>query len=169
MASLISISFADTIGPLLDGAGPKIQNAIQRVVDETAATALQRIINRTPRDSGKAALGWSIKQSGGGSATIENDVPYINVLEHGGYPVQSKKRLKKKPPGSLSRGGAYLGGNYEPGPRTERAGSAEPKMLEGSNISKGAPNGMVRLVLGEIDPEFEFNLEEAIDEALNDL
>ena len=102
----------------------------------------------------------------GEKAVIENAVPYITVLEYGSYPVIPVKH-KRTGGGGIRRGNAWIGGNYPPGPRTVRAGGSGPKMAEG-NVSRQAPIGMVRITLQELEPEFVFNLEEAIEVALNE-
>ena len=170
MADGIQISFSDDVTPALAEAPQRIQQAVQAVVQQTADKAFSRIQNRTPRDSGEAASGWRKRQEvpGEGSArtVIENDVAHINVLEYGSYPVipASRKRTKG---GGILRGNAYVGGNYKPGPRTIPAPGGTPEMLRPGNVSRQAPRGMVRVTLQEIQPEYVFDLEEAIDRALN--
>ena len=77
-------------------------------------------------------------------------------------PVQQRTRTG---PGFV-RGNAILGG-YPPGPRTQVAPGGTPTMV--SNVSKQSPSGMVRQTLGDIQPRFIFDLEEAIDDAFNRL
>lgn len=73
---------------------------------------------------------------------------------------------KHTPSGAIIRGAARLGGGYPPGVRTQKDGGGDPSML--SNVSRQAPKGMVRKNLEAIRPEFFFELEEAIDRALNE-
>lgn len=164
---MLRVEFTDTITPALQNAPALVEQAVQEVVRETGERIFNQIKLSTPRDSGKAAGGWdlSYQQAQGGAAAtavIENDVPYINVLEHGGYPVIPLSRQPRLP--GVRRGRAQLDGAYPPGPRTQRAPGGQPTML--TNVSRQAPQGMVRVAFARAQDRFVFDLEEAIDRAL---
>ena len=130
--------------------------------------AFQAAKFKTPADRGTAggALSrWKVTSEDGGlTGVVTNDAPHINVLEFGSYPVIP---LSKKPrlSGALTRGRAQLGGDYPPGRRTTKARSGIVPMLSPGNVSKQAPFGMIRRTLVEIQPQFIFDLGEAIDRA----
>jgi len=164
----LEVSFTDDVSPFLSGVENRIRRAVESVVQETADKAGQRIHNRTPRDRGTAAAAWRRTSSvGGQEATFSNSTPYINVLEFGGYPIIPASRTPTRS-GLQRRGGAFIGGGaYPPGSRrTSAAPSGEPSMT--SNVSQAlGRQGMVRVTLTEIEPEFVFDMEEAIDAALS--
>ena len=167
MASdFLQIKIDDRFSQALANAPRNVQVAINAVIQETGEKVFQRIRFRTPRDRGTLAAGWG-RRSQEGSVVIFNTVPYVNVLEYGGYPVIPASRNRTLS-GGLVRGRAVLGGGYPPRARTVRAPGGEPSMLAGSNVSRQAPTGMVRVTLIEIQPEYIFNLEEALDRALRD-
>ncbi|HEU01433.1 hypothetical protein LCGC14_0273400 [marine sediment metagenome] len=139
-----------------------VAGAIEKTVRDTTARARNIAKFKTPVDSTKAINGWRIRfEENGQRGVFFNEVPYINVLEFGGYPV--RRASAGASPGTLRRGRAVLGG-LPPGPRTQRAPGGEPPMR--SNVSKQAPRGMVRFTLQEIEPAFLFDLSENIDQAL---
>ena len=139
---------------------PRVQGAIEKTVRDTTERARNIAKFKTPVDSTKAINGWRIRFEGE-RGIFFNEVPYINVLEFGGYPV--RRASAGASPGTLRRGAAVLGG-LPPGPRTQRAPGGEPPMR--SNVSKQAPRGMVRDTLIEIEAAFLFDLAENIDRAL---
>lgn len=53
-----------------------------KVVNEVRNEVYDRIVRRTPVDTGTARDGWVLAQEGS-VATINNDVPYIDELEEG--------------------------------------------------------------------------------------
>lgn len=118
-----------------------------------ALTALRRIVLRTPVDTGRARGNWQVSLGGsvegekqvpdpvgegralidGGVAAdpfvniwIQNNVGYINILEHGGF----------DPP--------------NPGPSKDRRKGRKGKVLVSSGFSVQAPNGMVQVTLDEL-------------------
>ncbi len=138
------------------------RKAIAETIDDTTERAIKIVKFKTPVDSGRAISGWEKSTEDGGlKGVFSNDTPYINVLEFGGYPVRSAASGQ----GGFRRGNAVLGG-LPPGPRTQRAPGGDPEMRD--NVSKQAPRGMVRATLQEIEPQFVFDLNEALDEALNE-
>lgn len=163
---LVSVSFSNTVTPALASAPRRVQEAVATVVQNTSNVAFNRIRSATPRDRGTAAAGWR-RRVAGNTVFIENNVDHINVLEYGGYPVIPAWK-KRRNPGGLKRGNAFLGGGYPAGPRTVRAPSGDPPMLQRSNVSRQAPRGMVRKTLADIQPQYIFDLSEAIDRALNE-
>jgi hypothetical protein len=55
-------------------------------VDSTAAELFQRIVEKTPVDTGAAREAWEMEVNGSGlnrTATIRNPLPYALLLEHG--------------------------------------------------------------------------------------
>lgn len=155
----ITVELDDPVGPGLAKFPALVRAAISGVVKDTSAKAFRRIVAATPRDRGTAAGNWREK-SMPGKTVLTNRTDYIWVLERGGYPVipASKKRSR---PGGVRRGRAVLDGDYPPGPRTMVPPGGGIEMLR--NVSRQAPQGMVRKTLRDIEPEFVFNLEEAID------
>lgn len=138
------------------------QEAVIKTVRDTTRRARNIVVFKTPVDRGTLINGWKVRlENGGERGVFFNDVPYANVAEFGGWPVRSLARAAG--PGTLIRGNAVLGG-LPPGPRTQRAPGGEPNMR--SNVSKQAPQGMVRSTLIEIEPQFVFDLAENLDEAL---
>ncbi len=124
----------------------KLKKEAQEAVEKAAKGMLQEIVAATPSGKGKARSGWRlVRQSSGSniSIAIKNSVKYINVLEYGGYPVRAISRSKAQR-GAIVRGKGYVGGNFDPGPRTQPSSSTDPLMLKPSNVSSEAPKGMVR-------------------------
>lgn len=152
---------SDKLTPALSNLPRGANRVISDVVKQTSKRAYDKIRYRTPVDRGVKGGAFSkwrkrIKR-GGLEGVIENDAPYINVLEFGGYPVRKARSGTR---GGFRRGKALLGG-LPPGPRTQRAPGGEPRMR--SNVSRQAPRGMVRITLQEIEPQFLFDLEHALD------
>ena len=144
----LEVKVTDTVTPALKTAPARLRQAINGVVQAIGERAFQRIKFATPRDTGNAARGWRKTVTGNGQTVeIRNDVPYIRVLEFGGYPTNAP-------------------GQFPPKARTQRAPAGAPTMR--SNVSRQAPQGMVRKTLQAIEPEFQFELEEAIDRTLNE-
>jgi len=163
---LIELRFRDSLGPLLANLDENGKRAVQAVVDRTSVEILKEIIYATPNNSGRARAGWERRFLNDGlTAVLSNSVPYIRVLEFGSYPVRRITR-NTQPRGALRRGRAYVGGAFEPGPRTTRAPGGEPEMLSPGNVSRAAPHGMVRKALGEADEQFAFDLGEELDRAM---
>ena len=82
--------------------------------------------------SGHAKANWKIeviRTTGKLVIKVFNNVPYIRLLEFGGF-------------GGPNSWGDYKGKNT---PRTQPTGAADPKMT--SNVSKQAPRGMLRLAV----------------------
>lgn len=165
----IEIQLKGNLAETIRKAGPRIGDAVRKVTKQHADRVYKNIKFSTPTDSGKARAGWKKKLSDRGRAArtvaITNDVEYINVLEHGSYPVRAARNVTD-PRGAIRRGAAYLGGHFPPGPRTVRAPGGQPKMLAPGNVSRQAPHGMVRKALGDMQEAYVFDLERAIEEAL---
>jgi hypothetical protein len=84
----------------------------------------------TPVDEGDAQASWRLEQRGRFAVAIRSEgIPYINILEFGGYPTARFRTGKE----------------YPPGPRTQAAPAGEP--LTRNNVSRQAPHGMLRLAL----------------------
>ena len=140
------------------------QDAIVETVKQTTERGRNIVKFKTPTDSGRAINGWDIRyENGGERGVFFNEVPYINVLEYGGYPVRPIARASSAAVGAFIRGKAVLGG-LSPGPRTQRSQGGAPIMR--NNVSKQAPQGMVRSTLIELEDQFIFDLQEALDKAL---
>lgn len=169
MADRIRIDIKNPIGPALRKLPREVQDAIDKVVEDTSKKLFDRIVTDTPRDRGQgggAVSRWT-RTVDGDQALITNDAPHINVLEFGGYPVRATKgRALAVGVGGFQRGNAVLGG-LSPGPRTQIAPGGSPTMV--SNVSRQAPQGMVRQNLARITEPFVFDLEEAIDRAFEDI
>ena len=169
MADRITISIKNPIGPALRKLPREVQEAIDKVVADTSEKLFNRIVTDTPRDRGQgggAVSRWT-RTVQAAQALIKNDAPHINVLEFGGYPVRAiKGRTLASGVGGFQRGNAVLGG-LSPGPRTQIAPGGSPTMI--SNVSRQAPQGMVRQNLERITAPFVFDLEEAIDKAFEDI
>lgn len=167
---MITVNVKNPISPAMKKLPKEVQDAVKKVVAETAKTVFDRIKRDTPRDRGTAAKNWKRKtktNKSGTTSTISNNTPYINVLEYGGYPVVPASRAGgASTSGGIVRGNAVLGVG-PPGPRTQRATGGSPTMR--SNVSSQAPAGMVRQNLERIAQRFEFDLEEAIDKAFEDI
>lgn len=162
MADLLRFEFANQLTPSLEKLPSAIAREVQEAVEEATKRAVQIAKFKTPVDRGTAIGGWrtELPKAGSGAeakGAFVNDVPYINVLEFGGYPVRPARFKTRGAP--FFRGAAALGG-LPPGPRTRTAPGGEPKMR--SNVSKQAPKGMVRSTLLEVEPEFLADLEERI-------
>lgn len=137
----------------LDVLAAKIEQDLERVVRTTAILLFQRIVMRSPVDTGRFRANWNVSyntidrstnantdESGGAKSTevqsavlsfpvggifyLTNSLPYAGVLEYGGYP---------NPPlyGSQKRG--------EDGPTIH--------VINGYSMQ--APNGMVRVTVQE--------------------
>lgn len=145
-----------------------VQNAVVKTVAETTDRAREIVRFKTPVDSQKLFNGWRTRSEEQGlRGVFFNNVAYAAVLEFGGYPV--RKRTATASPGTLIRGKAVLGG-LPPGVRTQRATGFFSTLFGAqtmrSNVSKQAPQGMVRSTLIEIEPQFVFDLAENIDRSL---
>ena len=141
---------------------PGSEAAVKQLVAETTERTLKKIRYRTPIDTARAFRGWKIKFTRGGlEGTISSSIPYIAVLEFGGYPVRP---LKWDPNGpGFVRGAGRLGGKM-PGRRTTRAPGGDPKMT--SNVSRQAPKGMVRITFLDTEKQLERDLKELVDRLL---
>lgn len=148
MGELLEFSWnLDSLGKALGAFEAEARAAVREVVSRTLDRAYSMVRARTPVDTGRLRAGWrrvlSGPRGGGASAgTIANSVPYVRVLEFGGYPVLAP-------------------GEFPPGPRTRRAPGGEPAMR--SNVSKQAPRGMLRTVLQDLEPQFLFDVERALE------
>jgi hypothetical protein len=124
-----------------EGLPDAVNAAVISTVARTADKAFERMRDRTPVDRGVA--GGAISRwrrrilRDGLEQEFVNDAAHIGRLEFGGYP------------GTRNRCQAGV----DPYTRTY--------------VSKQAPRGMVRVTLDEIEPEFAFDLEEAVDIALS--
>lgn len=150
----------DTLSVAFRKLPENVRRAVNEVVDKTIDRVFAIVKFSTPVDTGAALAAWEIERDGAGAGRVVNRTAYINVLEFGGYPVRPARGAM--PPGSFQRGNAFLGG-LPPGPRTMVSPAGEPPMT--SNVSKQAPHGMVRKALGEVEEQFEFDLEEAVERA----
>lgn len=164
--SFIRFDVDDRFSNALKNAPRRVQDAIVDVIRDTGQEVFLLIKFRTPRDTGKLAAGWT-KVATGPQVVISSSVPYVNVLEYGGYPVIPASRKRKNSSGT-QHGNAFLGGGYPPRARTVMAADGKPAMLSGSNVSRQAPTGMVRVTLEEIRPKYIQDLEDALEKALTD-
>lgn len=163
--AFVGFRFSDTsLITALGAVEQRAQEAISAVVRRHALRAVGLIRGRTPVDSGRARRGWRIQTAGTGGTRgiLTNDVPYITVLEFGGYPVTALSRTRRS--GGFRRGAARLGG-APPGPKTQRAPAGQPGMR--SNVSSQATRGMVRQTLTRIEPRFLADLNRAVTRAVN--
>jgi hypothetical protein len=140
----------------LTGFCDKYKIGMKTVVRKIAFEAFKRIILRTPVDTGRARANWGVMAakprmtvlimandksgadtlnkakdevfswSGDGSIFMTNNLPYIGVLEYGGFPNPPKvgSRVKGKKFGSIKSVGGY---SYQ------------------------APKGMVRVTMVEME------------------
>ena len=160
--NLISFEWTDESLVTAVGLVPfETEHAVSEVVRKTTNRAFKIVKNRTPVDRGRARRGWK-KETRGTEGRFFNDVAYINVLEFGPYPVTATKRTSRS--GVIRRGKGSLGGAVPPSVRgtakTQRTPGGRPTMR--SNVSKQAPQGMVRITLQEIEPRFVVDLVDAI-------
>lgn len=148
--------------------------AIRIAVARVGAIAFNRTRIRTPSASGRARAGWQMRSIDGGKVVeIFNRVPYAGVLEFGGYPVRAARRARS---GGIPAGRALLGG-LPPGIKTMRpiGGDFDEKAKPGgaafnSNVTRQAPQGMMRVSLKEVDErDFAPALEDALQSALRGL
>tara|TARA_R110000796_G_scaffold121137_3_gene235269 strand:- start:644 stop:1153 length:510 start_codon:yes stop_codon:yes gene_type:complete len=139
----------------------------EKAVRATFIATAQEIIVRTPVDTGRARANWFVTKSTPSSEVtsstngnyakaeartafkdnvlgetfyISNNLPYIGVLEFGGYPKSVKK-------GSRNRKG-------------KRKGRYSKRSKNG--FSKKAPNGMVRIALSKFDDRLKKSLKRYI-------
>lgn len=142
-----------------------LKPAVKAVVQATTQRVFNIVRFKTPVDSGRALSAWVIEIQGDGQVgRVVNRAPHINVLEFGGYPVRALSRVRDASRGFI-RGAAVLGGGFPPGPRTMAVLGGQPPMT--NNISRQAPYGMIRVTLGEVGDQFEFDLGEALEAAWN--
>lgn len=157
MADFLSFEFTDkNLVKALSSLPKETQIAVSGVVKKTTDRVFRIVKNKTPVDTGRARAGWR-KESRGAEGRIVNSVPYINVHEFGGYPVTPAARTSRT--GGFRRGRAVLGG-APPRARTRRAPGGEPPMT--SNVSRQAPQGMLRKTFNDIQPRFVVDLVDAI-------
>lgn len=149
----------DTLTAALEALPKEAEAAVVEVVKDTTARATRIVKNKTPVDRGRLRQGWRAEVKGL-TGRFVNTVAQANVAEFGGWPVTALSRSPKLRPGARIRGRAQLGG-HKPGPRTTRAPGGTPSMF--SNVSRQAPQGMVRITLKEIQPVFFFDLDEALE------
>lgn len=165
-APLIRFEWRDNgLVALASGIPARLKDEARKVVAATTERMFQAAKHLTPVDSGRAMSRWRIEmQPDGKSGRIVNDTDYINVLEFGGYPVRALSRVSDKSRGFV-RGRALLGGQFQPGPRTAAFLGGSIPMA--NNVSRQATTGMVRTAVAQCADQFEFDLAEALDRALN--
>jgi len=93
----LSFTFIDKgLGKALADLPENTQGAIRKTVKDITKRALAIVKFKTPTDSTTAINGWRTRfENDGQRGIFFNEVPYINVLEFGGYPVVSTKKRKK--------------------------------------------------------------------------
>lgn len=167
--ALLSFAWGEnSLVPALVNLPPEAAAAVAAVIRTTTDRAFRIAKNKTPVDRGDARNGWR-QVASGQKGRIFNNVPYINVLEFGGYPVTPASRTRRS---GLRRGKAILGGapppntrdssgRFQGGARTQKARSSGRAPMR-SNVSKQAPVGMVRSTLEELRPRFLSDLTHAI-------
>ncbi len=149
----------DSLSRAIAALPKEAEAAVTQVVKDTTERATRIVKNKTPVDKGALRRAWRSDTSGVKGRFV-NDAPQANVAEFGGWPVTALGKGGKLRPGARIRGRAQLGG-HKPGRRTQRAPGGEPTMF--SNVSRQAPQGMVRITLKEIQPAFMFDLDDALD------
>jgi hypothetical protein len=60
----------------------KIEEEGMKIVGNTSESLLSELVAATPIDTGRARSGWNLSKNKD-NIKIENDVPYINALNHG--------------------------------------------------------------------------------------
>lgn len=60
----------------------ELENAALESASSAALRIFEKIVSRTPVDTGKARDSWTLKDEGD-AFVVENDVPYIGALERG--------------------------------------------------------------------------------------
>ena len=149
----------DTLNAAIAALPKEAAAAVGQVVKDTTNRATRIAKNKTPVDRGDLRRAWRSDVKGLEGRFV-NTAPQANVAEFGGWPVTALGKKGKLRPGARIRGRAQLGG-HKPGRRTQRAPGGEPQMF--SNVSRQAPQGMVRITLKEIQPAFMFDLDDALD------
>lgn len=77
--------------------GYRLKQSLDRIVDKLGADLYNEIRARTPVDSGKAKAGWNKTKNQTGF-TIENNVPYIGILDKGRHITNRGMRGSKQAP-----------------------------------------------------------------------
>jgi hypothetical protein len=79
-----------------------LQQQVDRQVDSLGQQIFNEIMATTPVDTGRARQGWRYKKSPGGFV-IENQVPYIGVLDQGrGFRDGQIRGSKQAPKGIVT-------------------------------------------------------------------
>jgi hypothetical protein len=82
------------------GADSAMKSLQQQIVSETAKlaqTVFNEVRSRTPVDTGRARSGWS-KQTKPNGFVVQNDVPYVPVLDRGRHMTPRGMRGSKQAP-----------------------------------------------------------------------
>lgn len=180
----------DDLTKVLDEMPDRVTEAVKETTKDTTEQAVEMIKHRTPRDTGAAIRSWTVSYGDGGlRGILASGVPYINVLEFGGYPVVStkkrkprKKKASKKKKKNLTkkrkrrknvrtgpgfrRGNAILGG-CKSGTHTQRAPGGLPEMRSNVSNRRGTQRGMVRSTLLDIEDQFVSDLDWAVRAAMS--
>jgi hypothetical protein len=160
----------------------KIKKAPREAINIFAFEVFRRVVDRTPVDTGAARQNWLVtvnqentsydpnKKKGGrvlskgqkaiadakGDDTIiiQNNVPYIRMLEFGGYGVaQGQGKSRKGKPSPLKGKPSPLKG------KTRIVKEKKPSKITADGFSLQAPQGMVGVTLAKADKLFEKALE----------
>jgi len=151
----------------------KTKDVPRKAINIFAFEVLKRVVMRTPVDTGAARQNWLVtingetddydesKKKGGhvvakgkdvidaakGDDTIfiQNNLPYIKMLEYGGYGKakgQGKSLIGRKRGTALPKGDS---------PPSEKQKDEVESKITSEGFSKQAPNGMVGLTLAKAD------------------
>lgn len=88
---MFRIEFVDT------DLNARLRKSIDREVQKVGREILDEIKSRTPVDTGTARAGWR-KQASTTGFTIENNVPYIGILDKGRHMTNRGMRGSKQAP-----------------------------------------------------------------------
>ena len=75
----------------------RLKRNLDRMVQKLGVEVYTEIKSKTPVDTGRARSGWTRKDTTGGF-TIENQVPYIGVLDRGRHMTNRGMRGSKQAP-----------------------------------------------------------------------
>jgi hypothetical protein len=162
----------------------KMKNAPRNAINIFAFELFNRVVMRTPVDTGAARQNWLVtlngetndydpsKKKGGhvmsdggkviksakgdDTIVIQNNVPYIQMLEYGGYGKakgQGKSLIGRKFPGRGA--GRKKNGDSPPVEGQEGQKSARESKITSDGYSLQAPNGMVGVTLAKADRLWE--------------
>lgn len=168
-------SFQIALADVADRVPADLMSLVQR---KLLLGALSGVVERTPVDTGRARGNWQVTQDSPSTSVIEsfdrsgsqsqavataaigrlspfarafisNNLPYIGVLEYGGYPPPSEGPKRTRAFKFVTKDGKRRKVNLTAKTRARESALAGPKVTA-QGFSIQAPNGMVRITFEDM-------------------